>query len=69
MQRMLICLKRLQALRSNDSFCLSCWEDDNLWQDRSHRPYLDIEECIEENCVTEEEFDELYPITSINCEA
>jgi len=52
----LICLLRSQVVVDVD-YCCRCWEDDDLWNyGRSH---LSMDECMGENLVTEEEFDEI----------
>lgn len=52
-----ICLKRTQDLQgNNDKFCKECWIDD---PDLARYYARGRQECMQENCVTEEEFDEL----------
>ena len=56
----LICLKMMQDLEGcNDRFCINCWWDDLFSPHFSKLRYLSRQECVEENCVTEEEFDEI----------
>lgn len=57
-----ICLQRTQDLKNfDDKYCVECWEALELqkWVNGEEPSYLDREDCFEENCVTEEEFDVL----------
>lgn len=51
----------------DDPFCIACWEESekglNDFVPSEH--YVDREDCIEEFCVTEEEFDKIC-ITTLN---
>ena len=59
----MICLYRTQDLDdNNDPYCLDCWEAFHNDGDLGYRMswyYADRQECMAENCVSEEEYNVL----------
>lgn len=67
MSKGLICLLRMQDLTGkDDEFCMTCWADSmedyyfsSVVKSGPAFSYVDRSDCAVENCVTEEEYDEL----------
>jgi len=56
----LICLYRTQGLEDeNDEYCVECFNFEEFPYPSRYKCYADRAECVEENCVTEEEFNVL----------
>jgi len=59
----MICLRRTQDLEGiDDEFCIRCFCDTDFG-DNSYVPkryFLSRDDCQEENCVSVEEFDQLF---------
>lgn len=56
MREALICLRKMQDLWGNyDEYCRDCWQ----FSSKLPASYMTRLECVEENCVTEAEFDKI----------